>query len=259
MSHIRSDDHEEGVRVLTFTSPPANAINEGLLAALEAELDRAEADRSVRAVVLAGSGGFYCAGFDFAAPQRGGAEAANLARLYHRAHLKLLTLPKPTIAMMNGHAIAGGLVLVLACDYRLGLEGDYKVGFTEVMVGASFPKVAMEIVQLRLPHARACELILGAATYPASQALRLGIVDELIAPEKFDATVLRRAARLAGMPRDAFVHAKAALLAPAVTRIGAETPDEVRQGLAVWTSPESRQARRRLREKLGIPHSEAGD
>ena len=87
----------------------------------------------------------------------------------------------------------------------------------------------------------------------------MGVVDEMIAPDKFEATVLRRAARLAGMPRDAFVHAKAALLAPAVTRIGAETPDEVRQGVAGWTSPESRQARRRLREKLGIRHSEAAD
>ncbi len=82
---------------------------------------------------------------------------------------------------MNGHAIAGGLVLVLACDYRLGVDGDYRVGLNEVAVGASFPRVALEIVRLRLPHARAAELMLGAALYPASQALRLGVVDELLA------------------------------------------------------------------------------
>jgi enoyl-CoA hydratase len=111
--------------------------------------------------------------------------------LYRDAHVELLSLPKPTIAMMNGHATAGGLVLVLACDYRLGVEGDYKVGLNEVAIGASFPRIAAEIVRLRLTHARASELMLGAALYPASQALRLGIVDELFPVDKLEATVLR--------------------------------------------------------------------
>src|SRR5439155_27050911 len=109
----------------------------------------------------------------------------------------LLALPKPTLAMMQGHAIAGGLVLVLACDYRLGLDGDYRVGLNEVAVGAAFPRTALEIVRLRLAHARASELILGAALYPATQAVRLGIVDELLPADRFEETVLRRAAHLA--------------------------------------------------------------
>ena len=93
--------------------------------------------------------------------------------------LALLGFPKPTVAMVNGHAIAGGLVMVLACDYRLGARGDYRVGLNEVAIGASFPHVAFEIVA-PAPGARPRrELLLGAALYPASQALRLGIVDEL--------------------------------------------------------------------------------
>jgi enoyl-CoA hydratase len=252
MTALRTEDSDNGVRILTLNRPPANAIDEALLTDLAGALDAAGADDTVRAVVLTGAGAFFSGGFDFAAPRRDDAVAHDLYARYREAHLKLLTLPKPTVAMMSGHAIAGGLVLVLACDYRLGVEGDYRVGLNEVAVGASFPRAAFEIVRLRLPHARASELLLGAALYPSSQALRLGIVDELFAPEKFADTVLRRAARLGAFPREAYAHGKAALVAETVARIEAETPAEALQTMSVWITPESRAARARQRAKLGM-------
>ena len=252
MSAIRSDDRDGGVRLLTLDRAPANAIDETLLTELATALDAARVDDAVRAVVLTGSGAFFCGGFDFAARRRDDEVAQDLYTLYRNAHLKLLTLPKPTVAMVNGHAIAGGLVLVLACDYRLGLDGDYRVGLNEVAVGASFPRAAFEIVRLRLPHARVSELILGAALYASSQALRLGIVDELFPADKFADTVMRRAVRLGGFPREAYAHAKAALVAEAVARIEAETREEALQTMSVWITPESRAARAKQREKLGV-------
>jgi enoyl-CoA hydratase len=249
---VRSHDRANGVRVLTLDRPPANAIDETLLHDLGSAIEAARADDAVRAIVLTGAGAFFSGGFDFAAPRRDDAVAYDLYARYRDAHLKLLTLPKPTVAMVNGHAIAGGLVLVLACDYRLGLEGDYRVGLNEVAVGASFPRTAFEIVRLRLLHARVSELILGAALYPSSQALRLGIVDELFPSEKFEDTVLRRAARLGAFPREAYAHAKAALIAEAVARIEAETPEEALQTMSVWITAESRAARAKQREKLGV-------
>jgi enoyl-CoA hydratase/carnithine racemase len=252
MTTVRSEDREGGVRILNLDRPPANAIDETLLADLDVALDAAGADDAVRAVVLRGAGAFFCGGFDFAAPRRDDAAAPELYTRYRETHRKLLTLPKPTVAMVNGHAIAGGLVLVLACDYRLGLDGEYRVGLNEVAVGAAFPRTAFEIVRLRLAHARASELILGAALYPASQAVRLGIVDEVFPADRFEDTVFRRAARLAAFPREAYAHAKAALVADAAQRIDAETPDEAMQTMAVWLAPESRAARARQREKLGV-------
>lgn len=252
MSTVRASDHAGGVRTLTLDRPPANAINEDLLADLIAALAAAKADDAVRAVVLTGAGTFFGGGFDLGAPPRDAAATGRLNQLFRDAFLALLALPKPTVAMVNGHAIAGGLVTVLACDYRLGVEGDYKIGLNEVAIGASYPLVAFEIVNLRLPHARASELLLGAALYPASQALRLGIVDELFPPDTFAVTVLRRAARLGAFPRDAYAHTKARLIADAVRRVEAETPEEAARAAAVWLSDESRAARRTQREKLGI-------
>jgi len=257
MSAVYTEDREGGVRIFILDRPPANAIDETLLTDLAAAIDKARTNDGVRAVVLTGAGAFFSGGFDFAAPRRDDAAAPQLYALYREAHLALLTLPKPTIAMLNGHAIAGGLVLVLACDYRLGVEGEYKVGLNEVAVGAAFPRAAAEIVRLRLPHARASELILGAALYPASQALRLGIVDELFPQESFTATVLRRAARLGAFPREAYAHSKAALVAETAARIRAETAEDGMETMSVWLAPESRAARARQREKLGMRRSPA--
>lgn len=251
MPTVRTDDHEGGVRVLTLDRPPANALDEVLLTDLGTALLAAQADDAVRAVVLTGAGAFFSGGFDLAAPRRDEAAARALRALYRDTHLRLLALPKPTVAMLSGHAIAGGLILVLACDYRLGLDGPYRLGLNEVAIGASYPKVALEIVLLRLPHARASELLLGAALYPATQATRLGAVDELLPADTFAATVLRRAARLGAFPREAYAHTKAALIADAMARVEAETDDEAAGGTAVWTTAESRAARAAQRARLG--------
>jgi len=253
MATVRSDDQPGGVRVLTLDRPPANALDETLLADLAAALAAARDDDHVRALVLTGAGAFFSGGFDLVAPRRDQEAARALRALYRDTHASLLAFPKPTVARLAGHAVAGGLVLVLACDYRLGREGDYRVGLNEVAIGASFPRVALEIVRLRLPHARASELLLGAALYPAAQAVRLGVVDELLPPDTFDATVLRRAERLGAFPREAYAHTKAALVADALARVAAEAPDEEAAGAAVWTTPESRTARAAQRAKLRTP------
>ncbi len=249
---VLHQDREGGIRILTLDRPPANAIDETLLGDLAAALHAAADDEAVRAVVLTGAGAFFSGGFDFRAARRDEAASRRVHTLYRDAHRALVALPKPTLAMMRGHAIAGGLVLVLACDYRLGLEGDYRVGLNEVAVGAAFPRTAIEIVRLRLAHARASELVLGAALYPATQAVRLGIVDELLPADRFEETVLRRAAHLAAFPREAYAHAKAALIGETLDRIDAETPAEAAAAIAVWSAPASRAARARQREKLGI-------
>ena len=253
MSTVRTEPRDGGVCLLRLDRPPANALDETLLADLSAALDRLRQDEAVRAVVLTGTGKFFSGGFDLAAPRRDEAATARMVELYRESHLKLLTLAKPTIAMLNGHAIAGGLVLLLTCDYRLGLDGDYRIGLNEVAIGASFPRIAFEIVRLRLPHPRASELLLGAALYPASQAVRLGIVDELLPADTFDATVLRRAQRLGAFPREAYAHTKAAFVTEALARVAAETPAEEAAAAAVWTTAESRAARAAQRAKLRAP------
>ncbi len=251
MGTIRVDDREGGVRLITLDRPPANAIDETLLADLSTTLDDARTDSAVRAVVITGAGKFFSGGLDLSEPFRDSESMRKRLELYRDSHLQLLTFPKPTIAMVNGHAIAGGIILVLACDARLGLDGDYRIGLNEVAIGAAFPKMAFEIVRLRVTHAQAGELLLGAAIYPASHGLRLGVFDELLPANGFEATVLERAAHLGAFPREAYAHTKEALVAEAAARVRAETPEEEARAAAVWMTPESIAAREAQRKKLG--------
>jgi enoyl-CoA hydratase len=251
MTTVRSEDREGGVRVLTLDRPPANAITVELLDDLSAALEAAGDDDSVRAVVVTGAGRFFSGGLDLSQATTGAPAVGVPLEKYRDSHVALLSFPKPTVGMLNGHAIAGGLVILLACDYHLGVEGDYKIGLNEVAIGASFPKAAFEIVRLRLTHQRASELLLGAGLYPVSEALRLGVVDELLPASTFESTVLRRAARLGSYPKEAYAHTKAALVAEAVQRTLAEPPEEVRRGGLVWGTPESVAARLAQAKKLG--------
>jgi enoyl-CoA hydratase/carnithine racemase len=255
MITVRAEDRGDGVRLLTLDRPPANAITAGLLTDLSAALDAARDDPAVRAVVLTGEGRFFSAGLDL----RGGIDfqaatapgsAVDPFGALRTCLLTFLRLPKPIVAMLRGHAIAGGLILVLACDYRLGVQGDYRIGLNEVEIGASFPRAAFEIVRLRLSHQQASELLLGAAIYTANHVVRLGVVDELLPADKFEEAVFRRAARLGSFPRDAYAHTKAALVVETVARIEAETPDEGLRTAAVWMSAESVAARAAQQQKL---------
>lgn len=251
MKTVREEDREGGVRWLVLDRPPANAIDESLLADLFAAVERAREEDAVRAVVLTGAGAFFSGGFDLSVPRRETEVIAVMNDMYHGAHRALLALPKPTIARVTGHAIAGGLVLALACDYRLGIQGDWKLGLNEVAIGASYPKAAIEIVKLRLSHAQAAELTLGAAIYPVSHAVRLGVIHELLPAADFEASVARRAGRMAAFPREAYAHTKAALIAEALARIDAHTREQQLADAAVWMTDESRAARRSQRQKLG--------
>ncbi len=256
MTTVRSEDRDGGVRLLTLDRPPANAITPELLNDLTAALDAAQADDGIRAVVLTGAGRFFSGGLDIrggidfqTAVTSGGSPADPFAAL-RTCMLSFLRFPKPTVGMLSGHAIAGGIVLLLACDYRLGLDAEYRIGLNEVEIGASFPKSAFEVVRSRLTHQQASEMLLGAATYPAGQAVRLGVVEELLATGKFEETVFRRAAGLGSFPREAYAHTKAALVAEAIARIEGETPEEAQRTALVWLSGESAAARAAQAQKL---------
>ena len=251
MATVVATDEAPGVRRLTLDKPPANAIDERLLADLRTALDEAAGDDAVRAVVLTGRGAFFSGGFDFSAPRRDDTVAHEIYELYRDAHLALLTLPKPTIAMINGHCIAGGVVLALACDHRIAAAGGHRVGLNEVAVGASFPRAAFEIVRLRLTHAQAAEMILGAGLYAVDDAVRLGVATEIVLAGELAARVEERATALAAAPREAYAHAKACFVSAAAARIRAETAEEALATMSVWITDESRAARARQRARLG--------
>jgi enoyl-CoA hydratase len=240
---VRVDDVHDGVRVVTLERPPANALDESLLTGLDSALISADRDASVRAVVLAGAGRFFSAGFDLKAERRSVDAVEAMVDLYKRTNRRLFAFPKPTVALVEGHFTAGGFVLAMACDIRVIAEGDATFGLNEVAIGASFPTVAMEIVRARLAPAAVTELVLGAQLHPLGDAVRLGLTDRLPPAPDARRLALEIAARMGRSPREVFAHTKAALVADALARIDAVSFDDELAIAALWSAPESRAAR----------------
>ncbi|HZR80161.1 MAG TPA: enoyl-CoA hydratase/isomerase family protein [Candidatus Binatia bacterium] len=212
---IHRSDHDGGVRVLRIDRPPANAINREFLQRLHAEAEAADDDEAVRALVVTGTGRFFSAGLDLKEMAAGGAR--ELASLGGGADgiYRLWRVGKPTIAMVGGHALAGGAILMLACDFRIAARGAFKIGVTETALGLPLPNGAFQIARFALQGRDVRRALLEAEGLDPERACAAGLVDEVVAPEDLEARCLAFAERLGRHPSAAYGFQKYKLQAEA--------------------------------------------
>jgi enoyl-CoA hydratase/carnithine racemase len=190
---------EDGVALVRIDHPPANALDPALLAESLGALERVRAD-DPPAVVLTGSGRFFSAGADLrVVPALSGAEQADMARDINRLFAGWYRLPRPVVTAVNGHAVAGGLVLALCGDYRIGPRSG-QFGLTEVRVGIPYPSVAFAVVTRELSPPVARRLALAATLVDSTTALDAGVFDEVVDDEDVLARALQVARDLAALP-----------------------------------------------------------
>ena len=209
MKHVRVEQRGD-VALVRIDRPPANALDLSLLDEghrVLAELGAAEPG----AVVLTGRDGFFSAGVDLklvptldAAAQR--AMVGGINRLFAGWY----GFPRPVVCAVNGHAIAGGLILALCGDHRVGARAG-RYGLTELAVGVPYPVVALAVVRGELTAPAARRLALGAELVGPEEAFALGVFDELVAPEDVLPRALEAAERLAKLPSGPYAAAKAQL------------------------------------------------
>ncbi|MDX1710680.1 MAG: enoyl-CoA hydratase/isomerase family protein [Rhodovibrionaceae bacterium] len=241
---IKLEKLDGGIALLTLDRPPANALNPDLLAALDGQLQEIVESDEVRAVVVTGAGRLLSAGMDLKelqgfAPEE---ERATVEWL-NRCFGTLYSMPLPVVAAANGHAIAGGLFLVLASDYRVASERAL-FGLAEVRVGVSFPVAPMEIARAELPPHALRRLMLSGANISADQAERIGIADELAPPDGVVERALAVARDYAALPPKAYAAVKAQVRAEAILRIRAAVEDRQEPLLTGWFTEETRAAAR---------------
>jgi enoyl-CoA hydratase len=224
------------VAVVEMAAGKANALDTLLcrqLAERFADFDRGD----VRAVVLTGAGPMFSAGVDLFKIAEGGPEYIDsFLPALHDAFLAVFGCPVPVVAAVNGHAIAGGCILMSACDYRVMNADSGRIGVTELLVGVPFPVAAMEILRFAVGTHRLSELIMFGRTYAGDEAVGVGFVDEAVEGPGVRARAVEVARQFTGLPAPAVYQARRQIRGPVLEQIAAQSSVDGAVH-AIWRSP----------------------
>ena len=209
-----------------------NALGTALMSGLRDELERARGGP----VLLRGDGGCFSSGLDLKeVVELDPDQMRRYLTLLEDLTLELFQYPGPTVAWVNGHAIAGGCVLALCCDHRVASDdARIRIGLNEVALGVRFPPRVMALVKNRVPRRSLERVLLGAELHEPAVARELGLVDEVSAePERI---ARERLAALARHPKEAYAAAKKSLRDGTLEPSSDERSRFERDDLPVWTS-----------------------
>ena len=226
----------DGVTVVRMEHGKVNAFDPELMRGLIDALAGPEC-ADAPAVVLTGTGAVFSAGVDLRRLTEGGPDYVEaFLPVLGEAFFEAFTFPKPLVAAVNGHAIAGGCVLACACDYRIMADGAGRIGTPELSVGVPFPVMALEILRLTVPAHRLQALIYRGLTCTPAEAAANGLIDETAAPEAVVDRAVEVAARLGALPPASFALTKRVIREPTRNRVlELRSVDEA--VAEAWTSP----------------------
>jgi len=212
-------ENDRGIATVTIAHGKANALDIELCEEL-AKCFQQISGSAARAVVVTGQGRIFSAGVDLVRLSSGGADyVRKFLPSLHRAFNAVFFCPKPVVAAINGHAIAGGCVLACCADRRIMARANGRIGVTELLVGVPFPAMALEVMRFAVPSRHLPELLFTGATYDVDAALERGLVDAVVPPDELMPSAIAAAEQLASLSPAAFAQTKAQLRADARERL----------------------------------------
>jgi enoyl-CoA hydratase/carnithine racemase len=233
MIHREASD---AVVVLRLDHGKVSALDVELLAELDAAL--VEEAGASRALVLTGTGTAFSAGVDLYRVIDGGpAYVRRFLPLLDQVLHRVFLFPRPVVAALNGHAIAGGCILARTCDQRILASGKARLGVPELRVGVPFPVLALEIMRATVGSEEIQRLAYGGATYGPEESLARGLVDAVVPAEEVLGRAVALADALAAIPAAAFALAKKQLRGPAIERAERYGREMDAQVMAAWCDP----------------------
>jgi enoyl-CoA hydratase len=213
----------DGVATIAMDDGKANALSLAMLAAINEAFDRALADEAI--VVFTGRPGIFSGGFDLKVLTAGGADAAEMLEQGFLLAIRMLEHPFPVVIACNGHAVAMGSFLLLSGDYRIGVDGPYRLVANEVAIGLTMPWTAIEICRQRLTPAHFNRAMLLSEVYAPAEGVVAGFLDRVVEADDLLPAAGALAAQLSGLDRRAHAGTKLNARASAM--------DAIRKGLAL--------------------------
>jgi enoyl-CoA hydratase len=227
------------IAILRMAHGKANAQSVEFCEAMAKAFDE-QRNSAARAVVLTGTGTIFSAGVDLV---RISAEDEGYVRRFlpalHKMFEAAFFLPKPVIAAVNGHAMAGGCVLACCADVRIMARGNGRMGITEILVGVPFPALAYEVMRYAANPQYLPDMTLSGATYLSDEARTRGLVDEVVEPAELMDRAMAVAKTLAAIPAATFAATKEQMRQPVVDHMaqhGARIDARVDE---IWASPQT--------------------
>jgi enoyl-CoA hydratase/carnithine racemase len=247
-----SVEYDGAVAVVNLNQGVTNALSPELVRELADVIAGVGDDSDVQGMVLASSSTrFFSIGFDIPAMfEFSREEFSRFFRGFTHTCLALFTLPKPTVAAITGHAIAGGCILALCCDYRFAAKGRRLMGLNEIKLGLPVPYAADCMLRSIVGGRNAREIMEGGEFYRSEQSLRLGMVDRIFPREQVMVESIEKARLLGAMPGDAFALIKRNRVEMVVTQVLERIEEDEQVFLDRWFAKEARQLLKEAIEKF---------
>jgi 3,2-trans-enoyl-CoA isomerase len=228
---------DEGIATVTLGRGKVNAINEYVIDEMTGCFGMLAEDHEVKAVILTGAGKFFSFGFDI--PEFLGYPKEDFVRYLTKFtdfYTSLFLYPKPVVAALNGHTIAGGCMIAISCDYRIMVSGKAKIALNEINFGSSLFAGSVEIMKLLLGQRRAEEVAYSGAMYSAEEAYKIGLIDRISTEEALEAEAKNVALMYTSKDGTAFTSIKNLLRKSAAEEMKKRERDSIREFVDIWYS-----------------------
>lgn len=231
---------KEGIASITLKRGKVNALNQVVVDDLYNAFNVLELEQNINAIILTGQGSFFSFGFDIPeflsfTKQEFTSYLTSFTGLYAR----IFSYPKPVVAALNGHTIAGGCMLALACDHRAMITGKARISLNEIDFGASVFAGCMEMLRYWIGEKNSARVLYSGNMYTAEEANVIGLVDEVTTTEELDPCAIRIARELGAKHQPAFASIKLQLRKLAIDEIKRLEPDSIKEFADIWYSSDT--------------------
>ena len=197
---------------LTLDDGKANVVGPSLLDNINAGLDRAE-EEGATAVILRGREGMFSGGFDLKEFEKGAEDGLKMVQRGFELLVRLYSFPLPLVAASTGHGIAMGAFIIMACDWRIGSRGAFKMSLPETRIGMELPPILVALTTARITPKHLNRATLLSEVYSPEQAVDAGFLDEVVEVGDLESRSREVAEQLAQLPARQFASNKVALRA----------------------------------------------
>ena len=228
---------EKGIATVTLQRGKVNALNEPMVEEIFNSFGNLETDTEVKSIIFTGSGKFFSFGFDVPEFMKySKKDFISFMEKFTNLYTYLFQFPKPIVAALNGHTIAGGCMLATACDFRIMATGKGKISLNEITFGAPVFAGSAEMLRFCVGSRNAQSILYSGAMYSAEKAFGLGLVDQVTSEDALLDDAVKVAQELAEKDSSAFTIIKKLLRKAVAEEMVKHEKDYILAFADIWYS-----------------------